>query len=101
MKFKVGEIVEVRSIVGRYEGWQEDEIIEVIPLGKKTSVGIGHYRFSDRKLANEADVRRKHNPPADQWQVADQDFMDDLKGQLPMRDDEMVKLYEALERDTE
>lgn len=39
--------------------------------------------------------------PADQWQVADQSFMDDLKGQLPMRDDEMVKLYEALERDTD
>lgn len=103
MKFKVGEIVEVRSVVGRYEGWEEDEIIQVYPMGLKMSNSTpGHYRFTDRTLANEADVRRKKpHQSADQWQVADEDFLDDLKGLLPIREDEMVKLHDAMTKELE
>lgn len=95
MKFKVNEVCEARSRIGRFEGWRDAEIIGnegpyISTLGIACQYLIQVQGIPKTTKATEDQLRKKFNPPADQWQVADEDFLDDMKGLLPIRDDEKV-----------
>jgi len=61
MKYQVGEIVEVRSMIGRYTGWRENIIVNVYPEGRFSKIyGIRwNYRLDSGRGTAESHMRRK------------------------------------------
>ena len=95
MKFKVGEICEARSHNERFEGWREVEIVAYAGNYPTFDTHKGDYliQIDDGRImaSTESHLRKKFNPPKDQWQAADKDFMNDLAGLLPVRDNEIIE----------
>ena len=84
MKFKVNDLVLVRSEYGAYEGWEEGTIarlpscdgnyINDPPTGIVT-LRKGYYGFTDGEAAHEDNIRKKH-PPQQDSQASDESFHD-------------------------
>jgi hypothetical protein len=96
MKFKVGEICEVRSANGRYLGWREVEIVQHLQIGDTYICDSGKrvpfmnkdknngpfYVLDTGRWTFESQLRKKFLPPKDQWDVAEDDFITWLNQRL-------------------
>jgi hypothetical protein len=88
MKFKVGEICEGCSVVGRWVGWVDVEIVghyspEQYPnFVNSLKLPGPFYVIAGGTFSSEEKLRKKFFPPKDQWDVAEDDFITWLNQRL-------------------
>jgi len=70
-KFQVGEVVEVRSMLGRYSGWREGEVVAYLGRGLYEIEGVLPAEDADGCWqASEHQMRRKRPPASNSEQSA-------------------------------
>jgi len=80
MTFKAGEIVEARSAIGRYPGWIEVEIVDVLPYGEvsqqrlRIDYGVIETGLRGDYKGYAEDHLRKKRPPQQDNQACGEDF---------------------------